>query len=109
MTNLMDSLASSALLILAGVALLWIGGTIIGRMRREATTTAVDARPTDPLAPFEAAYRRGQMSDEEYQRIREKLGAGAKLGRVGARPITPPPVPPPEPPPASPAEGDGSA
>ncbi len=80
-----SSLWSNALLILVGVALLWLGSVVIARMRSEATTMIVDGNEADPLAPFLDAYRRGQMSEEEFRRIAEKLSPGRVAGLLGTR------------------------
>lgn len=68
-----SSLWSNALLILVGVALLWLGSVVIARMRQEATTMIVEGKDADPLSPFLDAYRRGQMSEEEFRHIAGKL------------------------------------
>ena len=115
MSDVLDMLWSNALLLLMGAVLLWIGSAVIGRMRREATAKIVDRGEADPLSPFADAYRRGQMSDEEYQRIRQTLASGAGLAADPPRPISsrdhavsPAPEAPPEPPPST-AGGEASS
>lgn len=114
-----DAIWWNALLILAGVLLLWLGSTTISRMRREATTTIVDQNEGDPLAPFLDAYRRGQMSEEEFHRIAEKVAPGRDTRFLFprssgvARPAAAQPPPPstaPEgaPPPSDPSHETGS-
>jgi uncharacterized membrane protein len=50
-------------------------------------------RPDDLLGPLAQAFAAGQMSEEEYQRIKQSLGLG------GSRPVPPKPRPTPDPPP----------
>lgn len=71
-----SSLWSNALLILVGVALLWLSSVVIARMRHEATTMIVDRNEADPLSPYLDAYRRGQMSEEEFRHIAGKIAPG---------------------------------
>jgi hypothetical protein len=105
MPDVLDSLWSNALLLLVGAALLWAGSVVIGRMRREATETLEERLTADPLSPFEDAYRRGQMSDEEFQRIRRKLAAGGVLPAASPR-LAPPPKAEAPPPAATPEAPD---
>lgn len=66
-TNMFDSI----LPLLGLSALLAAGWAIIARMRREATGCDV----TDEAigADFQAAYERGEIDREEYERIKESL------------------------------------
>lgn len=76
---------STALLVLVGVALLWLGSVVIARMRTEATTMIVDRPDSDPLSPFLEAYRGGQMSEEEFRRIAEKVAPGDARALIALR------------------------
>jgi hypothetical protein len=64
--------AELLLKILGGIALLWIG-YVVWRARRDVMESAPD-RPEELLDAFEDAYHRGDMSREEYLRVRQTLG-----------------------------------
>jgi uncharacterized membrane protein len=46
----------------------------------------VSTDPDDLLGPLSEAFAAGQMSEEEYLRIRESIGRGGRPGQVPARP-----------------------
>jgi hypothetical protein len=81
---------AGALLLLAGI-IAWV---VRWRKRQMAPLTET----YDALSEFRAAYERGELSEEEYERVRRKLA-----GRLTAEPAKPSlPAAPPEatPPPA---------
>jgi hypothetical protein len=92
MRPLDESFWFNGLLILAAVALVWIGMVVIQRTRRGVLEDRPE-RPEDRLAPFEAAYRRGQMSEEEFRRIQQSLGAGLHVPPTPPTPRVAPPGP----------------
>ncbi len=49
--------------------LLGIGWVVIARARRDTLASSDDEEPDDLLGPLQDAYRRGQMDEEEFQRI----------------------------------------
>jgi hypothetical protein len=65
--------------------------------------------PDELLAPLAEAFAAGQMSEEEYQRIKQSVGRGARSEPAPARPARPKPGPsataadPAQPPPDAPA------
>jgi hypothetical protein len=93
-----NSLLNNGLLILGVVALIWGGLWIIQRTRRD-LMPAQPEKPEDLLRGFESALRRGEMSEEEYQRVRQSLerkrtGTPSPAPAPAAdQPAAPPPVP----------------
>jgi hypothetical protein len=102
------------------VAALLVGAIIIawaGRWRRAPRSVAATA--SDQLAKFRSLYDKGQMTREEFERIRARLGeqirseadvpapAPAAPGPQPASTATPPPPPPANGRPADEAPPDG--
>jgi len=90
------------LLVLAAVVL-----HFVDRWRRQQTEVA-ENRPTSPLdlTSFREMYENGEITQSEYERIRDKLAARMKKEVGAAGPPTPAPAPappqsagPPQPPP----------
>lgn len=58
------------------------------------------------LSSFRQMYENGELTEAEYQRIRDKMAAKMK-GKIGVTPLPPPATP--EPPPPEPAPPDPTA
>lgn len=70
-------LLKNALRLLGLVVLVGIGGLAIRLARRQVLDRRAP-RLDELLVPFEEAYRRGQMDEKEFQRIRRSLEAGLR-------------------------------
>ncbi len=86
--RLVERIASNALWSIPGILILtfigWLANRYIQKTRKEAQEAACDA--DEMLAEFRSAYRKGQMSEEEYQRITRILRAqGANVKEVSAK------------------------
>jgi hypothetical protein len=87
-------------LLILGLALaVVLGGLAIRFARRQAMEEDRPTRPEDVLGPLEEAYRRGELDEAEYQRVRRSVERGP------AHPPDPRPHPAPSPPPDEPAPG----
>lgn len=76
-----DPFSTGNLLLVAGVVtLIVVGAAIIDYMRREAR--GLNQKPDDLLTDIQKAYIRGEMSDEEYQRIEQSLRGKSTPTRV---------------------------
>jgi hypothetical protein len=69
--------------IILGLTVLVIAGALVIRYTRGRLLEDRPIRPDDLLAPLEEAYRRGQMDEAEYQRVRRSL-EGGKVDAAGA-------------------------
>ena len=67
-----------------GLIVLVVLGVLVIRAYRRSLIESRPERPEDLLGPLEEAYRRGQMSDEEYQRVRRSLEVGKAANREPA-------------------------
>lgn len=72
-----SSLLQNGLLLVGLVTLAIVGVVIIGRFRREATGVSLPSR-AELLEDFRRAYEKGEISQEEYLRIQEKLSRRGK-------------------------------
>lgn len=102
----------NALAFLGLAVLVVAGGWVIRQARREMMQDRPE-RLRDALAPFDEAFRRGQMSEAEHQRIQRSLerrqGRGdAVPPKTGPRP-DPNPEPEASPAPEATAEEPGAA
>jgi hypothetical protein len=87
----------ASLLVMAAVI------ALVGRWRRR-TSASVAVDVSDQLAQFRSLYERGEISQQEYERLRALLG-----GQLRQALDVPAPSPEPEPPePAPPVEGGRS-
>ena len=100
-------------LALLGIALLF-GAAWVVRVYREAKGEAEETpdTPEDMLSPLSEAYAAGQMSEEEFKRIRDSLLQAQAKGEPPPMPVRPKPIlaptpsqPPTEEPPGPPAGG----
>jgi len=95
-TNLLDStefLVGTALLItilLGGAVVIWY----LDRWRKQQERSATES--TESLTNFRALFENGEITEEEYKRIRGKVSTQMRL-EVGLPAPPPVAVPPPEP------------
>ena len=92
------------------VATLLLGAMILSWLDRWRKRQLSDDRPGDQLTSFRALYEAGEISREEYERIRSRVARGESAGPVPTRPAANPgvgtierrPVPPAPPAPSDP-------
>jgi hypothetical protein len=95
--------AGLALALLAGALVIWL----VDRWRKQSTTTTNTA---EELTEFRGMYERGEITEEEYVRLRNRVSGRMKQASAApdadGSPATPTPVapavPPAEPPPQNP-------
>src|SRR5438105_2740950 len=78
------------------VGVLLLGALILSWLQRwRKRQFAADPGPVGQLTTFRALYERGELSKEEYERIRSRVAERAKASPAAKRPETPaPPAPP---------------
>jgi hypothetical protein len=90
------------------VVALLLGAAVIAwadRWRKKADPGLTS--PGEQLAVFRLSYERGEMSQEEYERIRARLAPRIRESQPGVKgPAPKPPAPPPEPEPPTPTPDD---
>lgn len=87
-------------LVLAGVLLLAAVGFMFFDRWRKRPTGETARESAMSLGSFRQMYENGELTEAEYQRIRDKMAAKLKekVGSPPVPPVVPPPPPPPEPP-----------
>lgn len=71
------------------VAALLIGAVILARVNKWREGTTCETDHDDSLAAFQLSYEDGELSDEEYKRVRARLIGGKSPPNENKTPQTP--------------------
>lgn len=73
------------LLVLAGIVLLVVVGTLLVKRTRDDLVDSLGPTRRDPIEPYREAFESGLMDEAEYRRICESLNRLSELDRAHAR------------------------